>query len=197
MKVNIFAIKKLQYHYTLYVGRSIPPPEISTTSPTATSVTVTWTQPEIPLLVIRYTVTVTRATGSGQVLCPSFVEEDQSTTTSPSVTTTTFTGLQEFSTYTVRVRVTVSSIFGLTPTATGSRIFTTLSACEFVAHISNKQFHYSCMHIAPTGPPHDVTPSTTSRSVSVSWSTIECIERNGEITNYSGIPGTGWGCDPW
>ena len=39
--------------------------------------------------------------------------------------------------------------------------------------------------IAPTAPPRDVTPSTTSRSVSVSWSTIECIERNGEITNYT------------
>ena len=30
-----------------------------------------------------------------------------------------------------------------------------------------------------------MTPSTTSRSVSVSWSTIECIERNGEIINYT------------
>ena len=40
-------------------------------------------------------------------------------------------------------------------------------------------------YIAPTGPPRDVTPSTTSRSVSVSWSTIECIEQNGEITNYT------------
>ena len=39
--------------------------------------------------------------------------------------------------------------------------------------------------VAPTRPPHDVTPSTTSRSVSVSWSTIECIERNGVITNYT------------
>ena len=38
---------------------------------------------------------------------------------------------------------------------------------------------------APTEPPRDVTPSTTSRSVSVSWSTIECIERNGEITDYT------------
>ena len=39
--------------------------------------------------------------------------------------------------------------------------------------------------LAPTGPPRDVTPSTTSRSVSVSWSTIECIERNGEIIDYT------------
>ena len=38
---------------------------------------------------------------------------------------------------------------------------------------------------APTLPPRNVTLSTTSRSVSVSWSTIECIERNGEITNYT------------
>ena len=30
-----------------------------------------------------------------------------------------------------------------------------------------------------------MTPSTTSRSISVSWSTIECIERNGVITNYT------------
>ena len=39
--------------------------------------------------------------------------------------------------------------------------------------------------VAPTRPPRDVTPSTTSRSVSVSWSTIECIERNGKITIYT------------
>ena len=30
-----------------------------------------------------------------------------------------------------------------------------------------------------------MVPSTTSRSASVSWNTIECIERNGEITNYT------------
>ena len=30
-----------------------------------------------------------------------------------------------------------------------------------------------------------MTPSTTSRSVSVSWSTIECIESNGEIIDYT------------
>ena len=43
----------------------------------------------------------------------------------------------------------------------------------------------SLILVAPTRPPRNVTASTTSRSVSVSWSTIECIERNGEITNYT------------
>ena len=38
---------------------------------------------------------------------------------------------------------------------------------------------------APTGVPRDVVPSTTSRSVSVSWTAIDCIERNGVITGYT------------
>ena len=39
---------------------------------------------------------------------------------------------------------------------------------------------------APTAPPHIINfPSTTSRSVSVSWMQIRCIERNGPITNYT------------
>ena len=39
--------------------------------------------------------------------------------------------------------------------------------------------------VAPTGAPRDVVPSTTSRSVSVSWDAIDCIERNGVITGYT------------
>ena len=109
------------------------PPAISTQLPTVKLVTLNWTQPqpEFSLPVVGYTVTVTRVTGNGQVLCPSFVEEDQSTTTSPSVTTTTFTGLQEFSSYTVRVTANFSPAFGLTtPMAEESLTFTTLSSGE-------------------------------------------------------------------
>ena len=105
------------------------PPVTSISSTTATSVSITWTQPEFSLPVVGYTVTVTRVTGSGQVLCPSFVEEDQSTTTSSSVTTTTFTSLQEFSSYTVRVTASFSPAFGLSaPMAEESMTFTTLSS---------------------------------------------------------------------
>ena len=105
-------------------------PIISAPSLTAMSVTISWTQPKFNLLVVGYTVTATRHTGSSQVLCPSFVEEDHSTTTSPSVTTTTFTGLQEFSRYTVRVTANFSPAFGLSSTliATGSIAFTTLTS---------------------------------------------------------------------
>ena len=39
---------------------------------------------------------------------------------------------------------------------------------------------------APIAPPHNIhIPSTSSRSVHVSWSKIDCIERNGPITNYT------------
>ena len=30
-----------------------------------------------------------------------------------------------------------------------------------------------------------MVPTTTSRSISVSWDAIDCIERNGEITGYT------------
>ena len=42
-----------------------------------------------------------------------------------------------------------------------------------------------CSAAAPTASPHINTLSTTSKSVSVSWSQIRCIERNGLITNYT------------
>ena len=37
---------------------------------------------------------------------------------------------------------------------------------------------------APTGPPLNLSTTTTSRNVMISWDTIECIERNGIITGY-------------
>ena len=36
----------------------------------------------------------------------------------------------------------------------------------------------------PTGAPRGVVASVTSRSIMVSWNTINCIERNGVITGY-------------
>ena len=38
---------------------------------------------------------------------------------------------------------------------------------------------------APTASPHVNISSATSRSVSVSWTQIRCIERNGPITSYT------------
>ncbi len=44
---------------------------------------------------------------------------------------------------------------------------------------------YPILSIAPTGVPRDVvSSSTTSTSVSVSWSALDCIESNGVITGY-------------
>ena len=83
-----------------------------------TSVTITWTQPL--QAVVQYTVQISRS--SNQIFCPSFVEDDQSTTTSPSVRNATFTGLQEFSQYNITVTPASTLI------ASGSISFTTLSS---------------------------------------------------------------------
>ena len=37
---------------------------------------------------------------------------------------------------------------------------------------------------APTGAPQDVVTTITSRIISVAWSDIDCIERNGAIIGY-------------
>ena len=41
------------------------------------------------------------------------------------------------------------------------------------------------LYLAPAGFPQGITSSVTARSVNVSWNEIECIERNGMITNYT------------
>ena len=103
----------------------IPSPTINVLSRTATSAIISWTQPEFVLPVTRYTVSLTRVTGSGQALCPSVVDNR------PAVLTTgnsmSFTGLEEFSTYTVTVTA-VYDAFGATAMESSSERFTTLSA---------------------------------------------------------------------
>jgi len=99
-------------------------PVITLSSPlTATSVTISWTQPEFSLPVVEYTVSLTRVTGSGQALCPSVMDNR------PAVATTgnsmSFTGLEEFSTYTITVTATLDA-FGVTALRTSRMEFTTL-----------------------------------------------------------------------
>ena len=76
-------------------------PTITILSLSATSVSLSWSQPEFSLPVVEYTVSLTRVTGSGQTLCPTF--EDSR----PAVATTgnlmSFTDLEEFSAYMVSI----------------------------------------------------------------------------------------------
>ena len=92
--------------------------------PTPTSATISWTQSEFSLPVVEYTVSLTRVTGSGQALCTSVMDNR------PAVATTgnsmAFTGLEEFSTYTVKITATLDA-FGATEKAASSKEFTTLT----------------------------------------------------------------------
>ena len=93
--------------------------------PTARSVIVSWTLPEFSLQVLEYRVVATRVAGSGLALCtPTMDTTSNATTTGNSMA---FTGLEEFSTYTVTITATFNA-FGATPMAASSTEFTTLSA---------------------------------------------------------------------
>ena len=47
---------------------------------------------------------------------------------------------------------------------------------------------------APSGPPTLVSATSTSTSITVQWGAVDCIHRNGDITDYSvqyGVVGSG------
>ena len=106
------------------------PPDISTPSPspTATSVTISWTQPEFSLPVVGYTVTVTRLNGLAEtVRCASYTDSRLPVTTISTVMSARFTDLQEFSNYRATVTAMFSATFEVTP-ASSNLEFMTLSA---------------------------------------------------------------------
>ena len=98
-------------------------------------------------------------------------------------TSMSFTELEEFSTYTVTVNTTFN-VFGSNMDIISDMMFTTPSAGKylFIQYVSMFMFVF---HVAPTGAPRDVVISMASRSINVTWDTIECIEGNGIITGYT------------
>ena len=107
---------------------------VTTSSMTATSVTISWSpQPaQFRLPVVEYTVSLTRVTGRGQVLCTEVMDNRSAVTTTD--TSMSFTGLEEFSTYTVTVTTTFN-VFGSTiDVASNMTMFTTSSAGMYNCH---------------------------------------------------------------
>ena len=92
---------------------------------TATSVTISWSLPAFSLPVVEYTVSLTRVTGGGQALCTANMDSRPAVTTTD--TSMSFTGLEEFSTYTVTVTTTFN-VFGSNMDVASDMMFTTPSA---------------------------------------------------------------------
>ena len=159
-------------------------PVISGVSAAATSVTIMWTQPQFSREVTSYTITVTP--GTNQNNCPSFSEDDRIASTQPGVTTTMLAGLEEFRGYSVTALATFTSEFVTNPTAESSSMdFTTLGAGEFAILVFAPVCTLMSYPTAPTMGPRDVMATQiTSRTAQVTWDTIECIHRNGLITDY-------------
>ena len=53
-----------------------------------------------------------------------------------------------------------------------------------IIHTLNLLIPVIIINTVPTGTPRNVVTSATSRSVNVSWDSIDCIESNGVITGY-------------
>ena len=96
------------------------PINITFSSLTATSVTISWTQPPFSLPMDEYRVELRRVTGARQ-LC-TMVEDYRSKMTS-STSTVEFTNVHEFSIYNVTITVILPS--GFTATLTPTVEFTT------------------------------------------------------------------------
>ena len=94
-----------------------------------------------------YTVSLTRVTGSGQVLCALVMDSRPPVTTMATVTSMEFTGLQEFSNYTVTVTARLSA-FGPITSQTTNMVFTTLSTGMIAIMFSYECRYYNiiCMY---------------------------------------------------
>ena len=100
---------------------------VNTSSLTATSVTISWSPQtaQFRLPVVEYTVSLTRVTGSGQVLCTQVIDSRPAVTTTNALSA--FFGLEEFSNYTVTITTTFN-VFGSNMDVASDMMFTTQSA---------------------------------------------------------------------
>ena len=98
--------------------------DVTTSSLTVTSVTISWSpQPaQFHLPVVEYTISLIRVTGSGQTLGTGGMDIRPAVTTI--ATSMSFTGLEEFSTYTVTVTTTFN-VFGSNMAEVAEMMFTT------------------------------------------------------------------------
>ena len=105
------------------------PINITSSSLTSTSVTISWTQPPFSLPMDEYRVELRRVTGARQ-LCQ--VVEDYRSKMITGISTVEFTNLQEFSIYNVTITATLPSGFNVTLTPT----------VEFTTNAAGMDVHY-------------------------------------------------------
>ena len=99
-------------------------PIITTSQLTATSVTVSWTQPQFSFTPVSYTVTLSQRTGQGDMLCTDLADVRDTMIAGESME---FTELEEFSIYDTQVRASFVEL-GQMVIRPGRIAITTLSA---------------------------------------------------------------------
>ena len=146
----------MKIHNSIIHGTGAMAADVTISSLTATSVTISWSpQPaQFHLPVVEYTVSLTRVTGSSQTLCTQVMDTKQAVTTTN--TSMSFTGLEEFSTYTVTVTTTFN-VFGSNMDVASDMMFTTTRAGNnyLMGHLHVACFLSVCDLIYhPCSPPH-------------------------------------------
>ena len=118
------------------------PLNVTFSSLTSTSVTISWTQPLFSLPMDEYRVELRRVTGPRQ-LC-TMVEDNTSKMTTTGISTVEFTNLHEFSIYNVTITVTLQSGFNATLTPTVE--FTTKAAGMIILYnvVATYSSYYCC-----------------------------------------------------
>ena len=100
------------------------PPVITTSLLSATAINVSWSQPRGTFPAFQYNISLSRATGEGQLLCDSVLDNRAMTLTS--FTSLKYNDLHEFSNYTMTVTAIV-----LNKTETSVIDFVTSSSGKF------------------------------------------------------------------
>ena len=150
---------------------AVKAPVLSTTTITATSISLSWTSAgsEDVSYEVEWTYTGGCAGISG------------GRASAEGMNSYTIEDLEEYIMYSINVNA--SNAVGSAVSATTSGM--TSEACMLIFEISQLIIVHVLLSTVPSGPPTNVRADSTSTTITVQWGPVNCIHRNGEITGYS------------
>ena len=108
-----------------------------------------------------------------------------SVTVDGGTTSYTMVGLEEYITYTITVTATNAVGSAVSDKAIATQRTREAGKLMIAVYV----FLICCVLLvlsaAPSGPPTSVSTTSTSTTITVQWGAVDCIHRNGEITDYS------------
>ena len=150
---------------------AVKAPVLSTTTITATSISLSWSSAGSEG--VSYEVEWTYTGG-----CAGISGDRAS---AEGMTNYTIEGLEEYIMYSITVNA--NNAVGSAVSATTSGM--TSEASKLIFEISQLIIVHVLLSAVPSGPPTNVIADSTSTTITVQWGEVNCLHRNGEITGYS------------